>query len=217
MNIVECRGKLHNRYLQKNMHSILHGNHRAGDSQLKCYHTFRRHPPCWQLQEEPERPWQQMLHHPKGDLCKVGCGASARLFFESHWEFSCLLSAWNYRCPHKTVSLHISPALQAHQAVVINRGHPWDFIHEESSTFISCPLSPIQGPPLLLQILQTKPLQLALLTFSPKAMIDSSSSHQVIPSSTGTSSIFSLAPQHPTHQANEWEGTGEILQAQITL
>lgn len=52
-------------------------------------------------------------------------------------------------------------------------------------------------------------------------MIASSSSHQAIPSSIVTSNVFSLASQQsflqPKNQANVWEGTGEVLQAQLTL
>lgn len=47
------------------------------------------------------------------------------------------------------------------------------------------------------------------------------SSHQAIPSSIVTSNVFSLASQQsflqPQNQANVWEGTGEVLQAQLTL
>lgn len=167
-----------------------------------------------------------MFHHTKGDPCRVGCGATARLFSESHRAFLSSFSLELQMSPQDPVppqpphfpSTAGPPGSGNQQRPA--PPHPiynvWDFIHEESSTFISCPLSPMQGPPfLLLQILQTKPLQPVLLTFSPKAMTDRSSSHQVIPSSTGTSNIFSLAPQHPKHQANEWEGTGEVLQAQI--
>lgn len=52
-------------------------------------------------------------------------------------KLSCLLSAWKYRCPHKTLSLHslhISPALQAHQVVVINRGQPLSIPYIMSGT-----------------------------------------------------------------------------------
>jgi len=52
-------------------------------------------------------------------------------------------------------------------------------------------------------------------------MTTSSSSHQAIPSSIVTSNVFSVASQHSflqsQNQASVWEGTGQVLQAQITL
>lgn len=66
------------------------------------------------------------------------CGVSARLLSESHVAFSCLFSAWDPRCPHKTLPLgilHIPSALQAHQTMVINRRiQPLSTPHIKSET-----------------------------------------------------------------------------------
>lgn len=74
-------------------------------------------------------------------------------------------------------------------------------------------MSPIQGPSPASHS-SDKTLAAYALDFLSK----SHNTQQLFSSSDSFfHSIFSLAPQHPKHQANEWEGTGEVLQIQITL
>lgn len=125
------------------MHSIQHGNHRARDSQgwnaaqeLSCFPQKVWYPPCWQLQEEPERPWQLMFHHPKEEPCKVGCGASARLFSESHWVFLPSFSLEIQMSPQNPV-----PPQPPHFPSIIDKYQPL------STPFIKSVILYVKSPP----------------------------------------------------------------------
>lgn len=125
------------------MQSILHSKHRAGVSQGRNTDQMLPHFPQMssvlaasgggQRGQDRESPV-----NPRGIPAEQACGVSARLLSESHQEFFCLLSAWDHGHPHEMLplhSLHVSPALQAHQAMAINRRvQPLSTPHKKSET-----------------------------------------------------------------------------------
>lgn len=137
------RGELQNLNLQQSQQAILHINRRARVSQGRNSDQALLHFPqmCSQLAAlqagQHSQDWEFPVI-PRSIPTGRACGVSVRLLSESHVAFSCLFSAWDPRCPHKTLPLgilHIPSALQAHQTMVINRRiQPLSTPHIKSET-----------------------------------------------------------------------------------
>lgn len=95
------------------------------ETHIRHCHISLQCPLCWQLQEEGRETGIGNVLAYQGGSLHSGFVVYLQGFLLNHIKsFFCLPSAWDHRWLHENLSLgrlHIPPALQAHQAVAINR------------------------------------------------------------------------------------------------